>query len=236
MQLSVAVPHERGLLAAARDLAHAREGAVRAALQERGVAAARVLPAGEAKAGEAKAGEAKAGEAAAGGGGGLSADDGAAGGDGAGGAAGAAGAVGAGAALLELLPEANAVSRGDTVGGDAVASAAAGSAGLEARWAAACALAARREAGLQQAHYALAWPYLPSWRDVIITVPALAMPVVLTLPRLAAAGALLTVAAPTMVAVLTTAALTMVAVRVLTTAALTATGAARVRGGPSTAA
>ena len=66
--------------AAARDLARAREGAVRKALQERGVAAARVLTAGEAKAGEAKAGEAKA----AGGGGGLSADDGAAGGDGAG--------------------------------------------------------------------------------------------------------------------------------------------------------
>ena len=123
---------EPGLSAAARELALAREGAVRAALRERGVAAARVLPAGEAAAGEA------AGEAAGGGGG-------QGGGDGAGGVG------GAGAAQLELLPEPNAASSGDTVGGDEVASAAAGSGGLEARWATACTLAARRELGLQQA-------------------------------------------------------------------------------------
>ena len=119
---------EHGLSAAARDLALAREGAVRAALRERGVAAARVLPAGEAAAGEA-----------AGGGGGQGGGDG-------------AGSVGgAGAAQLELLPEPNAASSGDTVGGDAVASEAAGSGGLEARWAAACTLATRRELELQQA-------------------------------------------------------------------------------------
>ena len=129
VQLRVAVPRAPGLSAAARELATGREGAVRTALHERGVAAARVLVAGEAK----------------GGGGGQ------AGGGGQGGAGGVGGAGGAGAAQLELLPEPNAASSGDTVGGDAVASAAAGSAGLEARWAAACALAARREARLQQA-------------------------------------------------------------------------------------
>ena len=95
-----------------------------AALHERGVAAARVLPASE-----AAGGGAAGGEAAGGGGGGQGGGDGEGGAGGAGGAGGVAGGVGV--VQLELLPEANAASSGDTVGGDAVASAAAGSVGLE---------------------------------------------------------------------------------------------------------